>query len=525
MEPILPFLAVFIPLLMGAAFLLGRHWHRRAALAADLSAVTQQHFDLIQGASLNQSVVEDQKTRFRSWLEQGEVEKIERDLRPGMHYVIKVRALTEIGTEDARRVLERQLHRRLTTDPLEQSWYWIDLASGLRNLNGAQSLPHLLRCSEAAGELPLGHLFAAETVCFFGFTSYLCQPASPLGRAALRTLYRALEGLRFGVQPHIVVEGRLGEAIEQLWDHRPADIDPLITRVLAEVCRQLRRVPHAEKALEEEAEREAFRWQMSRLASLEPAITDYLRCAPDRLTAQLRYPPQKNHGDVLAALEDLRAEAGAAVLPLASDPAYPHTDQAIRVLRWSRHPAVAPALRGRVLEQLSLLRRARSRPHAVSPRHPSVPPEIHYPTILRALRGHPSGDTEKFLILACFDWDPLYRAFAVSSLGWWEPFDHRAVLAALHERRLDANVEVRQAARAALARLGERQSLHSFRMGLASEDPQRVHETVQQIANEGLTLLWPDLDRIADGPDPDLAPQAREALERLGEDLGAGCPS
>ena len=39
------------------------------------------------------------------------------------------------------------------------------------------------------------------------------------------------------------------------------------------------------------------------------------------------------------------------------------------------------------------------------------------------------------------------------------------------------------------------------------------------MAAEGLTLLWPDLDRLADAEDPDIAIHAREALERLSEEM------
>ena len=137
-----------------------------------------------------------------------------------MQYVVQVRALAELGTDDAGRILERQLHRRLTDDQIEQAWYWIDLANGLRILNRVQSLPHLLRCAETAGDLPLGQFFAAETICFLGFSGYLRQFETPLGRAALRVLHRALEGLRFGVQPSVVAEARVGEMIETLWDNR-----------------------------------------------------------------------------------------------------------------------------------------------------------------------------------------------------------------------------------------------------------------------------------------------------------------
>lgn len=92
----------------------------------------------------------------------------------------------------------------------------------------------------------------------------------------------------------------------------------------------------------------------------------------------------------------------------------------------------------------------------------------------------------------------------------------------LQDARRDSNPEVRQAARAALARLGERQALLWYRQTLGSEDTQRVFETIQSIANEGLTLLWPDLDRLADAEHSDVAHHAREALERMGEDLPFG---
>src|SRR6266404_9374694 len=237
---------MLVPVLMAAAFLLGRHLHRRQGLAHDLSPVTRQHIDLFQGGQLSEVAVESAKRRLRDLLERGEMDAVEASLRPGTHYVVQVRALAEIGTDEAGRILERQLERRLSSDILEQSWYWIDLANGLRNLHREQSLPHLLRCAEAGGDHPLSHFFAAETVCFLSFAGYLRQPETRLGQAALHVLHRALEGLRCGVQPQIVNEARLGEMIEDLWDHRPAHAHPLIARILFEALRMLRRAPHAE---------------------------------------------------------------------------------------------------------------------------------------------------------------------------------------------------------------------------------------------------------------------------------------
>jgi hypothetical protein len=147
-----------------------------------------------------------------------------------------------------------------------------------------------------------------------------------------------------------------------------------------------------------------------------------------------------------------------------------------------------------------------------------------YRGILRSLRGHPAAETEALLVLAARDWDPTYRSAAISSMGWWEPIHRREILHTLQDGRRDPNVEVRQAARAALARLGERAALQWFRQGLTSEDTQRIHETIQTVAAESLTLLWPDLDHLADADDPDVAHHAREALERLREEVDSARP-
>src|SRR3984957_18091707 len=164
MHPVM-YLLLLLLVLLPALFLLARR-HRQHMLRDDLSPISRQHIDLFQGGQLNETAVESTKARFRDLLERGEVAAVEASMRAGMQYVVQVRALAELGTEDAGRILERQLQRRLTEDQIEQAGYWIALANGLRALNRAQSLPHLLRCAELAGEVPLGHFFAAETVCF-----------------------------------------------------------------------------------------------------------------------------------------------------------------------------------------------------------------------------------------------------------------------------------------------------------------------------------------------------------------------
>jgi hypothetical protein len=511
-------LVLLLPVLLAATLLLVRR-HRQQFPRDELSPISRQHIDLFQGGQLNEAAVESAKDRFRELLERGDVAAVEASLRAGMQYVVQVRALAELGTDTAGLILERQLQRRLTDDTIEQAWYWIDLANGLRSLNRAQSLPHLLRCAEAAGDIPLGHFFAAETVCFLGFAGYLRQ-GTALGRSALRVLHRALEGLRYGVPPIVVAEARVGELVEGLWDNRGDEVDPLAVRVFQEALRVLRRAPHAETQLAgEAAEQEAFGWQMSRLAALEPSLADYLHEAPAALCARLARTRPAEQRDLLLALGDLRAEAAEAVLPLLAVPNHPHVELALEVLTWSAHPRVGPLLREWALAKVPMVRRAQSRRRALPPRRPSVPADVPYRAILRVLRNHPSQQTEAFLLLAARDWDPTYRLAAVGSLGWWEPLQRPDVLLTLQDARRDPNPEVRQAARAALARLGERQALQWFRQTLTSEDPQRVQDTILTVATESLTLLWPDLDRLADAEDPDVAHFAHEALERLCEDM------
>ncbi len=512
-------LATLMPLLMLAVFLLGRCWQRLRGDEDAMSAVSMQHFEIFQTGEFNEAAVETVKRRFRVLFEHGGELAVEATLRPGPHYIYQVRALAEIGTDAAGRILERQLRRRLSDDQLEQAWYWIDLAASLRLLNRQESLPNLLRCSEAARESPLGHYFAAETMCILGFAGYLRQAETSLGRSALRLVHRAVEGLRFGVQPHLVLEARLGELLETAWDHRPDTVAPLLVRILHEALRLMRRADHLRTLLlEESAEREAFDWQFSRIAALEPAMREYLKDAAPRMRACLATARGDALADLLHALYDLRIDAATELLPILKRSAE-HRPLMIDALRWSRDPAVARWLRDEARTRVAMQKRSRSRLQVESPVQPSIAADIAYVNILRSLRGHASVETEELLMLACQDWDPLMRMAAVSSLGWWEPLKQGEVRDCLAKCKRDPSPEVRQTARAALARLGERGSLHWFRQALLADDPQQVAQAAHFIADEGLTLLWPELDRLLDVDHEDVVLHAHAAVERLAEEM------
>src|SRR5689334_11457678 len=106
------FLFVLLLVLLPALFLLARR-HRQQYQHDELSPISRQHIDLLQGGPLNDAVLELTKAHFRELLERGDSTTVEASMRPGLQYVIQVRALAELGTEDAGRILERQLQRRL----------------------------------------------------------------------------------------------------------------------------------------------------------------------------------------------------------------------------------------------------------------------------------------------------------------------------------------------------------------------------------------------------------------------------
>ena len=377
-----------------------------------------------------------------------------------------------------------------------------------------------MRCADTAAEVPLGHFFAAETVCILGFAGYLRRSETPLGRASLLLLHRAFEGLRYGLPAQVVAEGRLGEMLEDLWDNRPDGFQPLLVRIVQEAVRFLRRVSQARAALDQDSQEvEAFDWQISHLAALEPILVEYLAEAPVLLRRQLATARHHPLHDALQALADLRAEAGEELLGLVDRGAGSCLAPAIQLMAWSSQPRIGTWLREFASRRVPMQRRSQWRPHTHAPAQPSLALETHYAAVLRALRGHASRETERFLILAAQDWAPTYRASALGSLGWWEPMLGEAVRQSLESGRRDPNAQVRQSARAALARLGERAALHWFRQGLGAEDQTKVLESIQAVAEEGLTLLWPDLDRLADCKTPEIAQFACEALERMAEDI------
>lgn len=510
---------VCLVLASALAFLLARMIRPRTALNANnLSGVSRQHFEIFQGESIDQQAVNRSRERFRRLLDKGEIRAAEALIRPGMGFVIHVHALTELGTLAAGRLLERQLNLCHSRDSLEQIWYWLDLATGLRSLNRTQALPKLVRLADQIGsDLPLSSYFAAEVSSFTGFGGLLQFPDHPLNPQACRVLRRALEGLRQGLEPARLAEARMGELVENHWDSQPAQDDPDNVRLLAEALRITRRLPAYEAFLPaNEDEQEAWQLQAARLSNLEESIADYLIQCVEPLAARLPVEDPAIERRILLALHDIRADAARWLIPVLTSGRIQHQDLAIAVLARSHDEQTGRFLEMWVQGHIDVNLRAQMR-RAPAPRPEDGMP-FPYVAVLRSLRGHASAEVEELLLLAANDPEPGIRTAAVSSLGWQEPIALEKVRTGLAKARKDADPSVRFAARAALARLGERASLDIFRKGLGSQDPQQALLSIQAVAEENLTLLWPDVDARADASDAIVAHHAREALALLSEE-------
>jgi HEAT repeat protein len=484
-----------------------------------LSAVSRQHIDLYNGGGLDEAELEATKEKYNRWLYQEEIGKIRASLVPGLHYVVRVRALAELGTEEACAILEHELTHSITDDDIEQSWYWIDVAHCLRMLAREESLPLLLRRLKDEDDFPLVHFYAAELVTFSRFGGMLKEFPDPIGQAAVRALHRALEGLRCGISPQLVAEARLGEMVEILWDFQHHLLHPLLIRLFAEALRHLRRAQQFASEMAEEAfEQEAYLLQISHLSALEPSIQEYLDRAKLLVPQCLEHAKTSELHDWFGAVQELRADAGSSLVQLLRHhPNLPLSEYAVLALSWSKSAQAAAYLRETAARYL-MGQQKRKRWQWFASK-----PVVHQSRIataaLVALRHHPSMETEQLLLAGARSSDPAIKAAAISSLGWWEPLRRNAVLMYLQDARFDHDGDVRQAARSALARLGERQALQWFRQGLSSSNREIVVEAIHAIAQDGITLLWPELDRLVDEEEYELASCAREALEQMQEEL------
>ena len=388
----------------------------------------------------------------------------------------------------------------------------------LRGLNRCESLPALFRCSERSLETPLGHLFAAEVTAFPSFGDYLDEPLAPFGQSALRILRSALEGIRRGFVPvTLYSEAQIGELLRRLAETCPDVADPMIARTFIEGLRHARRSYSSSPELRDDPlRRQSIRWQVGHVRDAEPVLREYLHDIGDDLARLLPHRGPREQADILAVIAELHADAGHILNDLLACSNFSVRAAALECLQWSGSFESRNVLCERAQAAISgqakptLWRRKRKD-------NPVSMPELL--AVVQALRGHPGEQAETLLCAFARHPKPNFRIAALRSLGWWEPLNRAEILNILHAARIDGSAEVRLAAVAALARLGECAALQVIRDALTHPNVESVHQTIDTIAAEGLTWLWPDLDLLTEADNPAVAHHAWEAVEDLRESI------
>lgn len=477
-----------------------RWWLPRPARLAP-ATVDQQHREMRAGRPPGEAAFERTKTRFRDLLAANQLADVEGEMRPGLAFAGQVRALTEIGTPPAGLVLSRLLARRLTRDRAEQAWYWADVAAGLREMGHGHALAAVLRRADETAALPQGALLAAEAVGFPNFANLLRDPGHADSRLAVRALLRSARGARDGtVDPAALIRAGLGDHLAALTEHAPTSAGPWLAAAVVEAQRIAHRLDHWARLVPSD-EGPAAVQQAIRLQSTGDHRKAWLGEVVVRLTDRFPFLTAEEQAAALTLLTELRADVSV-LFPAPPDRRAVWWAEAVTALTWSRSPVIGPALAA-LAEKLA--RRRRSHPQTA--------------VVLAALRGHRCPEAEAALLGAAASAAPVVRQAAFGASGWWEPFDSAAVVKALRAGRTDTDAAVRQAATGALARLGDRSATDEVTAALTGEESEVRQAAARTAAAEGLTWLWPDLQAVADGPDPDAAQAACEALERLREQI------
>ncbi len=480
-----------------------RRWllRRRVVTRAAFSAVDRQHRHLVAGGQLSKSTVATTANRYRELLDSGRSNEVLRELTPGVDFAIKVQALAEVGTQEAVGLLARQLDQRLSRDPVEQAWYWADVASALRQLGHQHALPAILHCADEASSLPAGRVLAAQAVAFPNFSATVREYPGALGRAGLRAVTRVIQGCRDGAIDLVtLLQAGVGDLLEHLSTSAPQLPDPWLTEALLEGERLQRRLGTWSKTLPAEARMLAEK-QLLHLTQSTAARQGWLVGAPARLIAAVPWASTLEKSASIHCLAEFRSDVSW-LFPTPPPSRDVWSCAAIGCLRWSRNTHLGPELADAAA---SALRSRRQVDRAVA--------------LLTALRGHRCTRAEQILLIAIKSRRALIRAAAASSLGWWLHFEAQQVVDALQGLQSDPTSAVRRTASGALARLGNRAAIREFQAGLLSEESGIRIATANRIVVEEISWLWPDLEALADSPEADIAFAAIEALARLRENI------
>jgi len=480
--------------------------------ATGLSPVSRQHLEIYQGQELPLWLMEKTKNKINNYLENGMVMRVEAMLRPGLDYVVVVRSLLELGTNQSFEILQKSFGKTHSKDPLEDLWYAIDITNALRQVNRDKILPEIVAYLSQRRELAIAPLFAAEIVSFDSFPELLKSPIPEERNLAVGVLSMAMDGLQSGISLEVFAEAKIGSLYELVWENRIQYNCAALVVLFQNGIRFLRRYHGMNEILERELQNpEDFRWQISRLDSLEMPVKSYLSNAQISLVHQLEKSSWGEHLEVLRALYSLKCAPPVSAWEWLADPGYPYKSFVWELFAFEKtnkgHALVTTYRSAFRFKNFSwLYNNAKSK-------------KMEKIALAKCLRHHPGIEAENCLLELANCGDSSVVQEALTSLGWWEPVNRPEVLKTLHRMRNEAKLEISFAATAALARLGERKSLQSLAKNLLSDDPLTIHQTIHTISTQGISLLWPGLDQLADSADADVAIHAREALAHLSEDL------
>lgn len=512
-----------VAIVMGVILILGISARLRQKASPKEPSVTpfsHQHFEIFQGEELDPVQLETFQIQLRTRLKDDIPEVVARDLKTDSQFLFQTEALTQIGTDKAADTLVCILQRKLGDDSLEKAWVLYDLIRALKSLHHADAMDELLlQVSNLPRENPLSFYCSAELVGFPGFSRHFSTgstlPSYPPKTAyAWSILLTAIEGFRFGVHSRMIPDSCLGDILESLWSTLPNRYEPEFLLCLGEAFRLTKRANLLHRQIEDKEVGEPLDWQLAKILALEELVLDNQSEALSELVRHVHGKDIVKRRTALAAIVRLRWDTGLH-LPglLATKPFPPDTDLLIPALCLTRNRTWLP-------EVINLLKRLVGMPP--SGKKDDDENALVLRQVLDLLRQFPGGQTEKILLLCAKSNDPAMRRAALRNLGWWEPVDRSSVLETLRKSAaMEKQGEIRWAAKAALARLGERNSLNSLRSLLFSEDLAKVHLGIHTVGNEGVSLLWPDLDQLMDSEDEEVSYHAWEATEKLGFQLEA----
>jgi hypothetical protein len=173
--------------------------------------------------------------------------------------------------------------------------------------------------------LAIAPLFAAEIVSFDSFPELLKSPIPQERNLAVVVLSMAMDGLQSGISLEVFAEAKIGSLYELVWDNRIQYNCAALVVLFQNGIRFLKRYHGMNEILEQELQNpEDFRWQISRLDSLEMSIKSYLSNAQTALVQQLEKSSWGEHLEVLRALYSLKCAPPVSAWEWLADPGYPY---------------------------------------------------------------------------------------------------------------------------------------------------------------------------------------------------------